>query len=78
MPPACQWFHHDEEIARAFPFVLVIHPLRLTRFNEDGRVDIGMQQHWFFIQADRWVLRVIRFLIEVKHIFHGSDKLASH
>jgi hypothetical protein len=30
MPPPCQWFHHDEEIARAFSLVFVIHPLRMT------------------------------------------------
>jgi hypothetical protein len=59
MPPACLWFDHDEQVARATAFVLIIHALGLTWLDRKGRLDVGMQHHRFLIQADRRILRVI-------------------
>jgi hypothetical protein len=42
-------FDHHEQIARAKPFMLVIHALRPTRLHRDCRLDIRMEPNRFLI-----------------------------
>jgi hypothetical protein len=72
------WLHQHKQVARATAFVLVIDALRLSWLNRNGRVDIGMQRHWFLIQTDGGVVRIILLLVEVQQVFHGRDTLTSN
>jgi hypothetical protein len=78
MPPPRAGFYHHKQIARAFAFIFIIDALRLGWLNRDGRVDIGIQDDRFLIQADRWVLWIIGLLIQIQYLFHSGDKLASY
>src|SRR2546425_12096629 len=59
VPPARTWLNHHKQVACPFPFVLVIHTLGLTRLHWNGRLYIGVEYHWLFIQADRRIVWVI-------------------
>lgn len=75
VPPLGQRLHHHEQIASPLAFILVIDPFRLAWLHGDRRVDIRMQRHRLFIQADHGVLRIVRCRREIEHILQPMEYL---
>ena len=78
MPPPCQGFHHDKQIARATALVLVIDPFRMTWLHGYRRIYISMEHHRFFIETNSRILRIIFLFLEIEHVFHRRHKFASN
>jgi hypothetical protein len=78
MAPSGEWLNHDEEVGGAMPLILVVPPLDLTGSQRQTRADVGMQLHWFLVEADGGVACVVGLLIEREDILHGRHELAAH
>src|SRR4030066_945105 len=74
IPFSGQRFKKHKQICDTFPFVLVIHPLRLSRLYWERFLNICQQLFTGFIHTDLGTFRIIGLGIDFKNIFHVAHK----
>src|SRR3972149_3078498 len=78
MPPTASGFKLHKQIARAVALVLIVVAFHLPRRGRQRGLRLGPQLLRAFIEADYRALRIIRFGVQIQHIFHGRDKLGAY
>ena len=76
MAPSFKRGEQHKHVARAISFILIIMARRLTRLHWNGFARLDNQLLQAFIQADQWIFRVTRAVVNLKYILHIRDKFS--
>lgn len=74
MSPAGQRFNFHEYFRHTISYIFIVNARRLTRFTRNWLANFANQLLAGFIHADDGIIRIIRRIIHLQHIFHCRYK----